>query len=351
MKPNFDVTDHYDYANQEQEFVICHRNRPFAVLVSPHLPTPTTSFIDHLLVKELGLKLNDVSCKKLSFAGKKMRILGKVSFTAQCVKNGNIFGTIHFKGSVVEDLRHHFDCHAVAGAKMVSLLEGDTLSSSPSSSRSTSPMKASPKPTKPSTPPVRVNQPKMSNDVTPQTRKIFNFVAQMQKTVVKTPPPPGFPSTPQYGDEDQYSDEEKDDQLSPHHTSPFIPVVLHSTDGHRTSDPRSANIASLNAAFNNIDLEPDYRKERDRLLALLDQGGDVQYEDTGDLLYFTSTGFSYSGGHGREKCSQEDCLAFARDKGYIPNNCGMHKQWALPPEFQYCSIHCRGGYCKCLLRY
>ena len=59
MKPNVDITDHYDYANHEQEYVMCHKNRPFAVLLSPNLPTPTSSFIDHRLVQELGLKMND----------------------------------------------------------------------------------------------------------------------------------------------------------------------------------------------------------------------------------------------------------------------------------------------------
>ena len=353
MKPNVEITDHYDYGNLEQEFVMCHRNRPFAVLVSPNLPSPTSSLIDHHLVKELGLKINDISCKKFSFAGKKLRILGKVSFTAQCVRNGHIFGTIHFKGSVIEDLRYHFDCHGIAGGKMASHLCGVSSTSSPSlssTSSTTSPSRYSPKPSN-LTPPIRQPNP---NANTPQTQKIFNFVAQMERSSVTTSPPPGFPTTPQYSDQDKDDDDDDDDDDdhgAPHHTSPYIPVVLHSHDGHRTSDPRSANIASLSSAFNNIDLETDYRKERDRLIAILDQGGDVQYEDTGNLLYFTSAGFSYSGGHGREKCSQEDCLAFARDRGYVPNNCGMHKQWALPPKFQFCSTFCRGGYCQCLLRY
>ena len=355
MKPSVDITDHYTYANHEQEFVMCHKNRPFAVLLSPHLPTPTSSFIDHHLVKELGLKMNEISCKKLSFAGKKMRILGKVSFTAQCVKDGSIFGTIHFKGSVVEDLRYHFDCHGIAGGKLVSLLQGDCSPSSPSSpssssSTSSSPARSSPKPPNSFTLPAKVLQPQTTNVNTPQTQKIVNYVAHMKRSSATTPPPPGFPSSPQYSDQEE-DDEYDKDRVTPHHTSPFIPVVLHSSDGHRTNDLRSANIASLSAAFNNIDMETNYQKERDRLLAILDQGGDVQYEDTGNLLYFTSSGFSYSAGHGREKCSREDCLAFARDRGYVPNNCGMHNQWALPPGFQFCSKYCRGGYCPCLIKY
>ena len=127
--------------------------------------------------------------------------------------------------------------------------------------------------------------------------------------------------------------------------------MQHTTDGYVAADPRSANIASLSAAFANIDLEEDYRKERTRMLAILDDGGDVEIDDSGNMLYFTSTGFSYIGGHGRDKCSKADCLASARDRGYVPNNCGMHKQWFLPPGFQFCSDHCRGGYCSCMIRY
>ena len=142
------VTDFYSYANHDQEFVLCHKNRPFSVLVSPNLPTPTSSYLDHQLVKELGLKMTGISCKKLSFGGKKLRILGKVSFTAQCVKDGNEFGTIHFKGSVIEDLRQHFESHGIAGARLSPLLCGDvprgSSSSSSSSSCGTSPSRPSP---------------------------------------------------------------------------------------------------------------------------------------------------------------------------------------------------------------
>ena len=85
---------------QQKELVFCYRNRPFAVLQSSFLPTPTSTYIDHQLVMELGMKMSEVSCKKISFAGKKLRLLGRVSFSAQCVNNGSIFGSYHFKASV-----------------------------------------------------------------------------------------------------------------------------------------------------------------------------------------------------------------------------------------------------------
>ena len=173
------VADSYDYANQEQEFVVCHKNRPFVILVSPNLPTPSSSYIDHHLAMELNLKLTEISCKKLSFVGRKLRILGKVSFTVQCVQDGNVFGTIHFKGSVIENLYQHFDVHSIAGAKLKSVLSGDCGTSSPSSSCRSSPSRPSPTRSPTSTPaPPSYNQtsPPQSGPTSPETRKRENIV-------------------------------------------------------------------------------------------------------------------------------------------------------------------------------
>ena len=113
---------------------------------------------------------------------KKLRMLCRVSFTAQCVRNGNVLGTIHFKGNVIEDLCHHVDSHALAGAKMSSLLHGEDSSS-------LSPSRSSPTPS--STPSNSPSRPKSV---------------------------PGLPSTPQY-----CTDDNDDHWDSPHHTSPYIP--------------------------------------------------------------------------------------------------------------------------------
>ena len=140
MKINNITTTTYNYNSNEKEMVFCYRNRPFAVLQSSFLPTPTSTYIDHQLVMELGMKMSDVSCKKISFAGKKLRLLGKVGFSAQCVNNGNIFGSYQFKASVIENLQQHFDSHAIAGSKMTSFLNGEcSNTSSPSSTPSRAP--------------------------------------------------------------------------------------------------------------------------------------------------------------------------------------------------------------------
>ena len=58
--------------------MFAYRGRPFAVLDSSNFLTPASSYIDHHLVLELGLKLKDVQCKKISFCGwKEAQIVGK----------------------------------------------------------------------------------------------------------------------------------------------------------------------------------------------------------------------------------------------------------------------------------
>ena len=102
-----------------------YKGRPFVALVSTHLPTPNSTYIDHLLCAELGLRLSDIQCKKMSFAGQKLRLLGKISCTVQCVLDGNIFGSYQLKANVIENLYQHFDSHCIAGKKMNSFLNGD----------------------------------------------------------------------------------------------------------------------------------------------------------------------------------------------------------------------------------
>ena len=116
-----DVTLCYNYGG-DKEFVFSCKNRPFAVLCSSSLPTPAATLIDHNLVMELGLKLTDLQCKKISFAGKKLRLLGKISTTVQCIKNGKMFANIHLRASVVENLSGAIDSHCIAGVKMSQML-------------------------------------------------------------------------------------------------------------------------------------------------------------------------------------------------------------------------------------
>ena len=71
------TTTTYNYNNHELEFVLCYKARPFAVLCSSFFPKPTSSFIDHHLVMELGIKMSEIGCKKFSFCGKNCGCWGK----------------------------------------------------------------------------------------------------------------------------------------------------------------------------------------------------------------------------------------------------------------------------------
>ena len=114
----------------DKEFVFCDKSRPFAVLCSKHLPTPATTMIDYNLVMELGLKISDLQCKKITIAGMKLRLLGEISTTVQCVKDGKMFGNIHLRGSVVENLKDAIDSHCIAG-QMLSMILSDEISANP----------------------------------------------------------------------------------------------------------------------------------------------------------------------------------------------------------------------------
>ena len=112
---NRSYTTQYNYGN-ESEFILCCKGRPFAVLVSPSLQTPTSSLLDYDLVRSLGLKLTDLQCRKYSLGGSKYRILGRVTTAVQCVQNGKVGSTFHLKCDVVSDLYTTLDTHCVASA-------------------------------------------------------------------------------------------------------------------------------------------------------------------------------------------------------------------------------------------
>ena len=78
--------------------------------MSSNLPTPTSNLIDYDLIRDLSLKMTDLQCQKFHFAGNKFRILGKVSTTVQCIKEGSLSGVnFHIKALVVSDLNKIMD--------------------------------------------------------------------------------------------------------------------------------------------------------------------------------------------------------------------------------------------------
>ena len=74
--------------------------------------------------RDLKLRISDLQCAKFSYGGQKLRILGKVSSSVQCILDGRPAGNLYFKATVVQDLFSTFDTHSIAGKKLSEKLTG-----------------------------------------------------------------------------------------------------------------------------------------------------------------------------------------------------------------------------------
>ena len=309
----------YQYGNDEKEFVFCVKGRPFPCLVSPHIPTPTASPLDYHFVRDLGLQMANLQCQKFSYCGFKMRILGKISMTVQCINDGVSSGTFHIKGNVVLDLAKNLDTECVAGTKMAAQLRGDTAPSTPARA-APSPALSVPAAECPRTPPPRA-----------------------PRQAPRSPPrsPPGFPARPQYA---------ASPGVSIPQPRPTVPVFSVSDDGCELS-PRTANVRALTTAFKDADLKPSLKLEINALKKA-DPDGDPVDDEDGNMNLNFSNGFVYQFGHGREKCSRVKCFSLSQQAAKkFPHNCGFNEQWRLPDKFWPCGDYCSGGFCQCLSLY
>ena len=125
MKINEKSTTSYTY-DKEKEYVFSCRGRPFTSLVSMDVPSPTSTLIDYELVRDLKIKMTDLQCKKFTFAGFNMRILGQICTGVQCVMDGFVAGTFQFTAFVVLDLAKNLDTFSVARKKLANLLSPTT---------------------------------------------------------------------------------------------------------------------------------------------------------------------------------------------------------------------------------
>ena len=107
------------------EYIFSFKNRPFAMAVSPSLPVPTTSLIDFNLVQKMSIPMTNIQYKKFTYNNQRLRIVGQISVTAQCVKSGILSGNVHVKAFVVLDLFDKLDVDSVAGTKMTVRLSGE----------------------------------------------------------------------------------------------------------------------------------------------------------------------------------------------------------------------------------
>ena len=122
-RPNF-ITAWNEGKMGDKEFIVACKGRPFSILMAPQFPTPNVTYMDYDLVQSLNIRMSELQCRKLSYCGQKLRILGKISTSVQCIKDGVSCGNLQYKAHVVEDLRKVFDTHSIAGSKLSSKLLG-----------------------------------------------------------------------------------------------------------------------------------------------------------------------------------------------------------------------------------
>ena len=99
-KPNI-ITMSNEGKFGDREFVVSCKGRPFAILTAPQFPTPAFTMVDLNLMRDLNLRMTDMQCSKLLYGGQKLRILGKVSTSVQCIVNGMPAGNMHLKAHVM----------------------------------------------------------------------------------------------------------------------------------------------------------------------------------------------------------------------------------------------------------
>ena len=253
-----------------------------------------------------------------------MRILGKVSLTVQTIQDGLSSGNFHIKANVVTDLTKNFDTDCVAGSKTRNQLNQSRCPQVTTPPARTS---APPSPARTSAPPSPAKTPA----TTPPS-------ARTPTTTTSPTSPPGFPSSPQYI---------TGSVTLPAPLSPHVAVSL-STD-HGTMSPLSANLRSLQTAFFGADLGPDPNAEVNTILRH-DDKGDLGLYDNLQMRYVLTNGLVYRTGHGRMKCTYNECVKEANDD-VLSHNCGFHPQWIFPPWFKCCGPYCRGAFCQCLKSY
>ena len=331
------LTMSHDGISGDREFVVACKGRPFAILTAPTFPTPAATLVDYNLVRDLKLRISDLQCAKFSYGGQKLRILGKVSSSVQCILDGRPAGNLHFKATVVQDLYSTFDTHSIAGKKLSEKLIGPPFVSSEENSE-----------TEPTTPKRKKKKKSNSKEASPSDSQTseqylspgfslprnspsFNHIYGLSPSSTPPSSPPGFP-TPVYG----------------HQVRPHLPM-----QPANQRSPLTVNISRLTAAFGSADLIDDLDDEQAEL-AHIDPFGTFDIGNSGGSFDFSKSrdpasstpafsGPLYRSGHGRRWCRRT-----CGNDADPPHNCGFHPQWLLPHGFQCCSNQCKGGLCECI---
>jgi len=255
------VTHCQDGFHGEQEFVVACKGRPFTILTSSNLPTPAITLVDHKLVTELKLRMSDLQCSKFNYGGKKLRILGKISTSVQCIMGGTVSGNLHIKASVVENLNDHFEAHSIAGTKLSQLLAAppncvasDIATNSPEPTTPTTKKKKKKKPTAMSPSSSHTSHSELSPSQFPAGLHpwAYNPPTLHQIRTMSPPPPlsPGFtlltppggrwsPPLSSVTSSTTSSQPRSPASQSPQHRWSNHPPTLHSVNAHAMTAPSS----------------------------------------------------------------------------------------------------------------
>ena len=359
------LTSNYKYSEYEAEHIFSCRGRPFAVLVSSFLPTPPASLIDYDLVRDLKLKMTDIQCKKFSFAGNKLRILGTVSTSVQCVHNGRLIGNHHIRARVVSDLNKTFDTHCIAGDKLRLQLFPTTTAAEDNTNHDDdgeSLSKCSKSPRARGSTCHNIPRSHDREEVIPRPSRLPARNEDILLTPVRDERPIDVVNTGgggpfdvihggdgpfdvQPGDGDD--DDIHDDLHLDHGCETPRPVPAKMIADQSNFSAAQANNYTIVLAFGDADLAKTEDEARKILLDHCPCGTEERMEPKFTFTHYD--GYLFQFGHGRNKCSRRKCLT--QPDARLPSNCAFHDQWCWPTNFSHCSLQCKGAFCSCLNNY
>jgi len=329
-KPNL-ITAWNEGVMGDKEFIVSCKGRPFSILTAPQFPTPNVTYVDYSLVHELNLRLSDMQCRKLSFCGQKLRILGQISTTVQCIANGATAGNLQFKAHVVEDLKKHFDTHSIAGVKLSNKLLGSSAQISNENSTEPTDVSSSESPV---------------SDVESKKKK-------KRKKLLKT-----TMATRSSDETQSTSEEESDDEMT---YGEKLVAMLNAQSAipieERTINPRhqaiidSLGLNSNQPQISSSNLAPDeyndtYTNVSTVLTGSAAKPGLPKTESTKYKKHPKKQAAQVQ--HGADKCTMM-CEA-CDDVSTIPEDCGYNPR-IVPEDFEPCSLQCPGRWCPCFKRW
>ena len=408
---NQSVTMCNRYDGGVKEFIFSIKNRPFGMIISPNLPVPNTSLLDFDLVQKLSLPINDRQYKKFTYNGCKMRIVGRVSTTAQCLQSGTLSGNIHVKAFVVLDLHTKLDVDSVAGSTMAVKLGGSDVTTPAKSPMATGSSCQLPSIREAAgddttTPPAASDGTTTPPDVTDTTTPSDAGNVNVEPTAARSTSGgcialggrDDVPTEAAGGRDDAYPeaaggpDDDCPEAVGGRNDCPS----LCSKGSSVTPTTASVMLAKAAAAHARLIVKSECRRTRAELRDNRDLTPDLHHHvraiaDTASLSPHAAnlsmldamfgkadikvhpeeqiqvlldvdgdgdldespdgvnfTFIKYDGLRYKPGHGRMICSSDCSLKRNPPHNCGYHRDWIFPIDFSPCSSRCRGAFCKCI---